>query len=190
MTRKKPDTGIGDEPGDELGDDGWLFRQAVRGARPLQRDFVEVVRQRPLPRATFRRRDDESVLRESLDGEIEDLEMHAGERLQFRRPEIGQRTLRRLARGSYSVQGELDLHGLTAVQAEAALRDFIDDCLKRDYRCVRIVHGKGLGSGNRGPVLKPSVNRWLRRWREVLAFASARQIDGGSGAVYVLLKTP
>lgn len=185
MTRKKPDTGNDDE----LDDDGSLFRRAVRGARPLQRDFVEVIRQRPPARATFRRRDDESVLRESLDGEIDDLELNAGERLQFRRPEIGQRTLRRLARGRYSVQGELDLHGLTAAEAESELRNFIVDCLKRDYRCVRIVHGKGLGSGNRGPVLKPSVNRWLRRWQEVLAFASARQVDGGSGAVYVLLKT-
>lgn len=185
MTRKKPRS----VNNDELDDDGSLFRQAVRDARPLKRDFVEIVRQRPPPRATFRRRDDESVLRESLDGEIEDLEMHAGERLQFRRPEVGQRTLRRLARGGYSVQGELDLHGLTAAEAESALREFIDDCLKRDYRCVRIVHGKGLGSGNRGPVLKPGVNRWLRRWREVLAFASARQVDGGSGAVYVLLRT-
>lgn len=189
MTPKKPDTGNDDSLDDERDDEGSLFRQAVRGARPLQHDFVEVVRQRPPPRAMFRRRDDESVLRESLDGQIDDLEMHAGERLQFRRPEIGERTLRRLARGRYSVQGELDLHGLTAAEAESALRDFINECLERDYRCVRIVHGKGLGSGHRGPVLKPSVNRWLRRWREVLAFASARQIDGGSGAVYVLLKT-
>ena len=193
MTRKKPDTENDDDREDNRDghrdEEGALFRQAVRDARPLQRDFVEIVRQRPPPRATFRRRDDQSVLRESLAGEIDELELHAGERLQFRRPEIGERTLRRLARGRYSVQGELDLHGLTAAEAESALRDFINECLARDYRCVRIVHGKGLGSGNRGPVLKPSVNRWLRRWREVLAFASARQIDGGSGAVYVLLKT-
>lgn len=173
---------------DDEDDDASLFRNAVAGTRPLQVDFVAPKRSRPAPRARFRREDEEAALFESLHGDIDNIETGAGERLSWRRPEVGQRTLRRLARGSYSVQAELDLHGLTASEAEVAMRRFISNCLQDQLRCVRIVHGKGRGSGHAGPVLKTKVNRWLRRWREVLAFASARQVDGGTGAVYVLLK--
>ncbi len=169
-------------------DEASLFRRAVADARPLKKDFVEPERRRPAPRARFRRADEEAVLGESLDISVDELESGAGERLQFRRPEVGQPTLRRLSRGSYSVQAEIDLHGMTVKEAELALQDFINACLRANHRCVRVVHGKGLGSGHRGPVLKAKVNRWLRRWREVLAFASARQVDGGTGAVYVLLR--
>jgi len=169
-------------------DDGALFRRAAAGARPLQRDVVETAKKRPPPRARFRRHDEREALRESLDIDVDELEQLAGERLQFRRPEVGPRTLRRLARGRYSVQEEIDLHGMNLQQAERALTDFLDASLRRGLRCVRIVHGKGLGSGSAGPVLKPRVVRWLRRYREVLAFVSARQVDGGSGAVYVLLR--
>jgi len=168
--------------------DAALFRDAVADARPLsRRDLVETPRRRPPPRARFRRDDETRVLAESLDAGIDDIEAGAGERLGFRRPEVGPRTLRRLARGRYSVQAEIDLHGMTATEAEAALRDFIERSILAGHRCVRVVHGKGLGSGPAGPVLKLRVNRWLRRWRQVLAFASARQVDGGTGAVYVLL---
>lgn len=184
--RKKPPTPRDDKEKEE--DDGVLFRRAVAGTRPLQRDFVETMKARPVPRARFRRRDEAAALEESLDADLDDIETFAGERLRFRRPEVGPRTLKRLARGSYSVQNELDLHGMTMVEAEAALQVFMNDCLAAGHRCVRIVHGKGLGSGNRGPVLKPRVLELLTRWRDVLAFASARHVDGGSGAVYVLLR--
>ena len=173
---------------DDDDEDAALFRQAVSGTRPLAGDFAEPHRLRPAPQARFRRADETSVLQESLAVPIDELEAGAGERLQFRRPEIGQRTLRRLARGSYSVQAEIDLHGMTATEAESALQAFISSCLQNDYRCVRVVHGKGRGSGHGGPVLKVKVNRWLRRWRDVLAFVSTRQVDGGTGAVYVLLR--
>ena len=76
----------------------------------------------------------------------------------------------------------------TVPEAKANLRVFISDSLEKGYTCVRIIHGKGLGSGNRGPILKTKVNVWLRRWDQVLAFVSAKQIDGGTGALYVLLK--
>lgn len=177
-----------DNPPPADDDDASLFRRAVTGARPLKQGFVAPERSRPKPRARFRRADEEAVLGESLDSSIDELETGAGERLQFRRPEVGQRTLRRLSRGSYSVQAEIDLHGMTVNEAERSLQQFINDCLRANHRCVRVVHGKGLGSGQRGPVLKAKVNRWLRRWREVLAFASTRQVDGGTGAVYVLLR--
>ncbi|MBT8085080.1 MAG: DNA mismatch repair protein MutS [Woeseia sp.] len=169
-------------------DEALLFRRAVEGARPVRTDLVEIPKRRPPPRARFRREDEQAVLKESLDTDIHDLEASAGERLRFRRPEVGERSLRKLARGRYSVQAEIDLHGLNSAQAEAELSDFIQTSIQQGLRCVRVIHGKGLGSGLGGPVLKVRVNRWLRRWREILAFVSARQVDGGSGAVYVLLR--
>ena len=97
--------------------------------------------------------------------------------------------MRRLARGNYAVQAEIDLHGLTVVEAKQHLHQFIADSVLSGHRCVRVVHGKGRGSGERGPVLKPSVNHWLRRWDNVLAFVSTPQVHGGTGAVYVLLRS-
>jgi DNA-nicking Smr family endonuclease len=86
------------------------------------------------------------------------------------------------------VAAELDLHGMTSELARSALREFMAECRRRDHRCVRIIHGKGRGSSNRGPVLKGKVNRWLRQRDDVLAFCSARPVDGGTGALYVLLR--
>jgi len=86
------------------------------------------------------------------------------------------------------VEAQLDLHGLTAAQARAALATFLRDCRIHGLRCVRIIHGKGRGSHNRQPVLKGKVNHWLRQRDEVLAFCTARPVDGGGGAVYTLLK--
>ena len=95
--------------------------------------------------------------------------------------------LKKLRRGHYRVQSEIDLHGLTAPEAKEALRDFLADALERRYRCVRIIHGKGLRSENRAPVLKNVVSSVLRRVGAVIAYVSAREVDGGTGAVYVLL---
>ena len=128
------------------------------------------------------------MLEESLGADVETLASMSGESLQFHRPSVGRRTLRRLTRGSYSIQDELDLHGMTVAEARDALADFVDASCRRGHTCVRVVHGKGLGSGQRGPVLKGKVDRWLRRWDQVLAFSSARQVDGGTGAIYVLLR--
>ena len=97
---------------------------------------------------------------------------------------------RRLRRGEYRVEREIDLHGLTVAEAKQALRGFLIEALERGVRCVRIVHGKGLRSGHRGPVLKATVSAVLRRSGAVLAYVSARPADGGTGAVYVLLSPP
>src|SRR5437588_427440 len=97
------------------------------------------------------------------------------------------REVRRLRGGEYRVEREIDLHGLTAAEAKQALREFLIEALERRVRCVRIVHGKGLRSGHRGPVLKSTVSGVLRRTGAVLAYVSARPVDGGTGAVYVLL---
>lgn len=165
-----------------------LFRRAMAGARPLRIDVVEPPRKRPKAVARFSRLDEQRVLLESLEAEPHAMESENGSALSYRRPSVSLKTMRRLARGGISVQGEIDLHGLSATEASEALKDFIERSLLRGHTCIRIVHGKGLRSGRKGPVLKQSVDHWLRRWEPVLAFVSARQVDGGTGAVYVLLK--
>lgn len=170
-------------------DDDELFRRAMAGAKPIKQDArVEAARRRPKAVARFAREDEARALEESLMADIDDIEASSGEVLRFHRPSVGRRTMRKLARGNFAVQAEIDLHGMTVDEARERLRDFIEQAAKAGQRCVRVVHGKGLGSGHRGPVLKPSVNRWLRRWNSVLAFVSTRQVDGGTGAVYVLLR--
>jgi DNA-nicking Smr family endonuclease len=109
--------------------------------------------------------------------------------LSFRRPHISEAVLTRLRRGTYVVGGEIDLHGMTGAEAKAALRTFIAECVGQRVRCARVVHGKGRRSGPRGPVLKNVVNHWLQHADDVLAFGSARAVDGGSGAIYVLLRS-
>ena len=169
-------------------DDVKLFRKLMRDARPLKaEERAPTEKRRPRPVARFTRDDEARVLEESLDADIESMEADNHVSLRFHRPHVGRRTLRKLSRGRYAVQAELDLHGMTLAEAEPRLRDFVEYSIQRGHLCVRIIHGKGRGSGQRGPVLKMAVNRWLRRWDRVLAFVSARQADGGTGAVYVLL---
>ena len=164
------------------------FRHAMRDIRPLEQDVrAPHYKPKPAPRARFRRDDEQAVLKESLEADIDDIETGAGEALRFHRPSVGRRTMRKLSRGNFAVQNEIDLHGMTVPDAKAQLRTFIKGSVYRGHTCVRVVHGKGLGSGQRGPVLKGKVNNWLRRWNEVLAFVSTRQVHGGTGAVYVLL---
>ncbi len=170
-------------------DDAELFRRALADAKPLRatRRAEELVR-KPVPKARFTRADEREALRESLEAGIDDTEAHGGESMRFRRPTVGRRTMRKLARGSFSVQAEIDLHGMTVAEAKPRLAEFIESCAREGRLCVRVVHGKGLGSGARGPVLKQKVNRWLRQWNTVLAFVSTRQVHGGTGALYVLLR--
>ena len=173
-------------PADE--DDAQLFRDAVADAKPLAGDpRAPKIKKKP-PRARFRRDEEQEVLRDSMEADFDPREIHSEDALRFHRQSVGKRTMRKLSRGSFAVQDELDLHGMTVEEAQVALENFIGDATLRGFTCVRIVHGKGLGSGARGPVLKRKVASLLRRWQQVLAFVSARQVDGGTGAVYVLLE--
>jgi len=176
-----------DAPAEDGGEEARLFREAVRDVKPLgpaQATGQPARRpRRPRPAARFSRADRLAVLEESLRDEVIDPE------LAFRRAGIQANVLRKLRRGDYRVQGELDLHGLTVAEAKQALREFLAQALLRQWRCVRIIHGKGLRSGHRGPVLKGMVGAVLRKVGPVLAYVSARQVDGGTGAVYVLLSS-
>ena len=169
-------------------DETALFREATRGVKPLSHaPRVTGDPPKPRPRARFARADRLLVLEEILNGSPDEPELTAADPTLFARPGVSEATLRKLRRGQYRVQGELDLHGLSVEAAKMQLRDFLVAALQRHASCLRIVHGKGLRSGPRGPVLRQLVNNALRRTRQVLAFASARQVDGGTGAVYVLL---
>ena len=170
-------------------DDPDLFRRAMADAKPLRPESrAQVAKKKPKPKARFSREDHKEVLRESLQADIDTMEQSNAESMRFHRASVGRRTMRKLARGSFSIQAEIDLHGMTVAEAKPRLAAFIEASARRGDLCIRVVHGKGLGSGDRGPVLKMSVNRWLRKWDPVLAFVSARQVDGGTGAIYVLLQ--
>ncbi len=169
-------------------DETALFREAIRGVKPLAHPLrVAGDAPKPRARARFARAERQQLLEEILHGSADEPELVAADPTQFARPGVPETTLRKLRRGQYRVQAELDLHGLTQAQARVQLREFLSAALQRDVRCLRIVHGKGLRSGPNGPVLRQLVNSVLRRTAAVLAFASARQVDGGTGAVYVLL---
>ena len=170
-------------------DDAHLFREAVRDVKPLTQDAPMPEIPRPPPRARFTRADRRAVLQESLEAHVGDPELASGEELVFSRDGVQSGVLRKLRRGQYRVQAEIDLHGLTVPEAKEELRAFLAHSLERHIRCVRIIHGKGLRSGHRGPVLKGAVSSVLRRVGPVLAYVSARQVDGGTGALYVLLAT-
>ncbi len=169
-------------------DEAALFREAVRGVKPLTpAQRVAAAAPKPRARARFSRADRQAVLEEILHGSPDEPELDAADPSLFARPGVSASTLRKLRRGQFRVQAELDLHGLTQAQAKLQLHEFLLAAQHSGARCLRIVHGKGLRSGPKGPVLRELVNRMLRRCAPVLAFTSARQVDGGTGAVYVLL---
>lgn len=170
-------------------DDILLFREAVRDVKPITQDSPDPKPHRPPPRARFTREDRHAVLQESLYTDAGDPELAGGDELVFAREGVQKGVLRKLRRGHFRVQAEIDLHGLTVPEAKEALRSFLAQALGRHFRCVRIVHGKGLRSGHRGPVLKGAVSSVLHRVGPVLAYVSARPVDGGTGALYVLLAT-
>jgi DNA-nicking Smr family endonuclease len=171
-------------------EDRALFRQAVRGVQRLRLEPRHAgPRPRPKPRARFTRLERAAVLHESIAGTPSPLDpvVESGDALLFRRESISESVFRRLRAAQFRVDGEIDLHGLYAADVEPTLREFLSEALHHNARVVRVVHGKGRRSGHRGPILKLVASRYLQRVGSVLAFASAREVDGGSGAILVLL---
>ncbi|WCM94312.1 Smr/MutS family protein [Acidovorax sp. NCPPB 2350] len=168
-----------------------LFQDAVGPVQPLrsQRDRRWHAPELPEPLPVQRELDEERVLRESISDEFDvSTLLDVDDQLSFRRPGIGTDVMRRLRAGHWSIQRQLDLHGLRTDEAREALGEFIRLAHRTGLRCVRVVHGKGLGSPGRAPVLKGRVQRWLVQKKEVLAFVQARPAEGGAGALVVLLQ--
>jgi DNA-nicking Smr family endonuclease len=168
-----------------------LFRSALTDVIPITpHGCIVPVPNRPPPIPLSRMRDEREVIYESMHDPIRwDEATENGNELSFVRPGLSRLILRRLRRGEWVSQAELDLHGLTRLDAKIELASFLFECKRRGIRCIRIIHGKGLGSRNREPVLKLHVRHWLMQREEILAFVQARPIDGGGGAVMVLLKS-
>ena len=165
-----------------------LFRRAVGPVEPLRCDRIEPVRCHPAPIPRFTEADERQVLADAMSNWFEPADMDTGEELYYRQEGVQQAVLRKLRRGQFQVGAALDLHGMTVTTAREALGEFLHRARRDSLGCVRIIHGKGNGSRHRGPVLKPKINHWLRQRDEVLAFCSARPMDGGTGAIYVLLR--
>jgi len=182
-------------------EDTLAFRAAVRDVKPLAHVPSAKGLAKPKPRARLRKGE---AVAQNLDAAMPLIEtpmldtsgVHAptesgiarGDALAFQRPGVRTQVVRRLRRGLIPIEDELDLHGLSQTAAREQLAEFLEYSRAAGRRCVRIIHGKGYRSGARGPVLKMAVDLWLRRHRDVMAFTSARAIDGGTGAVYVLLR--
>lgn len=164
-----------------------LFREAMRDVIPLPPPNQAVHRQKP-PRPIVRPRVETTVTRDTLSDHLS-LEIQQGDEWSYLRPGLSRQILRKLRRGHWKIQAELDLHGMTRDEARYALAAFLDECGRYGARCVSVIHGRGLSSKNREPVLKSRVGSWLAQRDDVLAFCQANPEHGGSGAVLVLLKS-
>ena len=178
----------GRRPSDISEEDTALFREAVGPVRRIESAAPAVQKPRPRPRAHMREADEAAVAGELLHGQHDPALIEVGEELSYLREGHSPKLLRRLKRGQFSIQGEIDLHHMNAETARACILDLLEEAHAEGWRCVRIVHGKGLRSRPGGPVLKGLTDRVLRRRSDVLAFASARPAQGGTGAVVVLLR--
>ena len=187
--RNKTEQEVSSPISEETDNDLNLFREAVKDARPFTAPLVHSYKLNPKPIPKQFIRDEQQALADSLsDHFIPAHELETGEELLYLRDGHSPDILSKLRRGHWVVQAAIDLHGLVSDEARLYVSTFISDCKKNGIRCVRIVHGKGLGSRNREPVLKHKLRGWLMQKDEVIAYAEARRQDGGSGAVIVLLK--
>ena len=171
-------------------EDAELFREAIRGITPLHHDRVETSTNK---RQAGRSRRHSSTELPRRDSDFSDAyepaaPVESTESLYFSRTGLQNSVLRKLRRGQFRIEADLDLHGMTVDQAREALAVFLQDCLQHRKRWLLIIHGKGHRSQSNYPVLKTRLNSWLQQYENVLAFCSARPADGGTGAVYVLIK--
>ena len=173
-------------------DDENLFREAVKNVKPLKikSKTIEVAASKPKPKPIAKKliEDEKRVLLDSLSDDYiyENIETEDG--LLYLRDGHSPDILNKLRKGYWVVQGSIDLHGMISQEAKSYIVDYIQECKKKHVRCIRIIHGKGIGSKNKEPVLRNKVKNWLAQKDEVIAYAQAPKHDGGSGAVVVLLK--
>ncbi len=168
--------------------DSDLFRQAVGKVRRMDDDKTPPAKPdiKPIPRQLIA--DEEQVLEDMLSDHYT-VDLQPGDILSYMQPGIQKTVFKKLRTGKYRIDAELDLHGMRSTDARVSIQEFLAKAKDRRWRCVRVIHGKGLRSSNKGPVLKGLVNQWLRQRDDVLAFHSTPPEAGGTGAVYVLVKS-
>ncbi|HKX53524.1 MAG TPA: Smr/MutS family protein [Nitrosospira sp.] len=192
-TTRGAKTGEGDKQEEtvaSIGDnDATLFRDAMRDVAPLAPTDKVILSASHPPPIPLPFQPARTTPHDALSDDVHST-MEPGDEWAFLRPGVSRQTLRRLRRGYWKIEAQLDLHGLTREEARLALVAFIDASGHSGKRCVRVIHGKGFRSQNREPVLKTRIGGWLSQREDVLAFCQARPVDGGSGAVLVLLRTP
>lgn len=171
---------------DDESDDARLFREAIGHVRPLTSE-APPPKPKPAPTPAQSESDEARVRDELLRHAIDPATIEVGDEIHYLKPGQPSKLLKQLRRGHFSVRAEIDLHEMTLAVARDAVRAFLDESIARREYCVRIVHGKGLRSRADGPVLKRMTATLLQRRRDVLAYASARPAQGGTGAVIVLL---
>ena len=154
----------------------------------MNHDRVDAAKPDPAPVVRHSEHDDRSVMQSLLEDLSESDFLETGEHLSYTQPGVQRGVLKKLKSGKFSIQSEIDLHGLTVDEARQELSAFLKSARERRHLCIRVIHGKGRKTAERAPRLKPAVNQWLQRNKGVLAFCSARMNDGGTGAVYVLLR--
>lgn len=166
-----------------------LFQEAVKNVKPLKKSNKVELKKSPLLKRRILQRP--GVSKKIIVNELSDHlreTVTTDQLLFFAQPDLPQKLLRELKQGKIKQGAILDLHGYTVEQARDALLRMINACMKRGIRCFRVIHGKGKLQNTNQPVLKNHVNNWLQQFKHVLAFCSAKPVDGGTGAVYVLLK--
>ena len=169
-------------------DDKALFRDAVGDVKSVANDKAPDTTSKPAARVQSTQKDNRSVM-ESLLSELSESDLlETGEHLSYTAPGVQRAVLRKLKSGKYAIQAEIDLHGMTLAIAKAELGEFLAECQHRRLLCVRIIHGKGRKQADKAPRMKPAVNQWLQSNKKILAFCSAPSNDGGTGAVYALLR--
>ena len=165
-----------------------LFRNSIGAVHKIRHVRMSVLKPRAAPVPVQRDADVQAVVREMAFAPMISEHYITGDELFFKRPGIQDKVLTKLRKGKFAIELELDLHGMNSRDAQAALGRFLVHCRHHDICCVRIIHGKGRGSRDGKPVIKNKLNQWLQKIPQVLAFCSARVCDGGTGAVYVILK--
>lgn len=170
-------------------EDNNYFQNAMSGVNPLTSENVVHKTEKPkVKRIQQDDFDDDLYINDSLSDELEVEEVDGSEILSFRRDGIQNNVFKKLRSGGYRISEELDLHGSSIKEAKEYLIYYLHEAVQFEGCCIRIIHGKGLSSGKQKPVLKTYVNHWLSEHERVLAFHSAKIKDGGTGAVYLLLK--
>lgn len=190
MNRKKNSKNTDEKTAASLShEDVFSFRDAVADVRPLKAEpRIAPVKQTPSPRPRRQLNNEEQADTVLMSDPVSLYDIELSEELFFARSGIQHKVQKKLRRGEFAIEDELDLHGYTVSEAKIAITDFFEDCKKHKLRCIRIIHGKGYRSETKIPILKTHIAYWLPQHKDVMAFASARPQDGGSGALYVLLK--